>query len=133
MLYLEKAFQKKNKLKWEYVYIAIDLHGTIIKPNKETLEFYPAALRTLKYLSTREDVKLILFTSTYQSHIEDVFSYLVDAKVYFDYVNENPEIDNNERSDFNKKFHFDVLFDDKAGFNPLKDWEQVYTTVQQFE
>ena len=45
--------------------------------------------------------------------------------IKFDYINENPLEVNSELSDFSKKFYFNILLDDKAGFYPKEDWQIV--------
>ena len=38
---------------------------------------------------------------------------------------ENPEIESNRYANFTKKFYYDILLDDKAGFEP-NDWFEIY-------
>lgn len=48
--------------------------------------------------------------------------------IIFNHVNENPGI-SSKRGNFGfyeKKFYFNVLFEDKAGFDPLIEWKQIY-------
>ncbi|MCC6643353.1 hypothetical protein IT411_01265, partial [Candidatus Peregrinibacteria bacterium] len=79
-----------------------------------------------KLLSDREDICLILYTS---SHMDKAILYrekFAQLGINFVYINENPEAENSAYANFDQKFYFNVLFDDKAGFHPLKDWEVVY-------
>lgn len=132
MEHVKRAFDKMKERKWDCIYFAIDIHGTVIKStyNKDThFEYYPNAEKVLKYLSTREDIKLIIYTSSHEGYINDLLNNFVEKHIYFDYVNENPEVDTNKLSDFSKKFHFDVLLDDKAGFEPDRDWPLLYQAL----
>jgi hypothetical protein len=67
-------------------------------------------------------VKLILWTSSHRPVIDNALEFLRKKGIFFDYVNENPDIDNDKLCDFSDKFYFDVLLDDKAGFYPARDW-----------
>ena len=114
---------------WPEVYFCIDLHGTIIPSGKgsddktDALEFYPDAKEVLQWLSQRKDIILILWTSTSVKRIAPVWQWLTDNGIYFDYLNGNPHALNTPRSEFDKKFYFSVLLDDRAGFSPDDgDW-----------
>lgn len=128
------------------LYVAVDAHGTIIKPSKKTVMmtadgadkpdevvcncgtlvenvFYTDAINVLRKMSKCPNVKLILWTST-----QDVTSMVAKADswdIRFDYLNQNPDFQFTSYSDFSKKFYFDVLLDDKAGFEPEKDWKKL--------
>jgi hypothetical protein len=120
--------------KWDNIYIAVDLHGVIVKPtymtHEDVFDFYPGAIEALNVLSKIPEVKLILFTGSYRDVIENVLSALIDRHVYFDYVNENPEVENTYYLNTRCKLYYDVLFDDKAGFQPEADWPQVQKMFQ---
>lgn len=46
--------------------------------------------------------------------------------VIVDFVNCNPDCPTIPLCDFSEKFYFDVLLDDKAGFEAEKDWIKIY-------
>lgn len=125
---IKKAYDTAVSRGWDTMYWAVDLHETIMRPthSKEpSTEFYDGAVRVLKTLTERPDQYLILYTS---SHDDDVIHYLGLLRaqgVLFDYVNENPSVLNNAYGCFDRKFYFNVLVDDKAGFDPESDWEAV--------
>jgi hypothetical protein len=100
---------------WEKTYWAIDIHGTILKPNYKTneisREFYPGALEALRLLGKRKDIVKILYTCSYPHEIEQ-------------YV--NPEVIDGAYGYYNDKFYFNVLMDDKAGFDGETDWTEIY-------
>lgn len=127
-LFLE-TFKLKRKKNWDKIYIAVDIHGVILVPNYKTgeicTEFYPLAKDTLVKLSRRKDIELILYTCSYSHEIEQYKKLFSDNKINFKYVNENPEVENNGYGDFTKKFYFNILLDDKAGFVPAKHWKKI--------
>ena len=116
---------------WPEVYFCIDLHGTIIPGGKHSadktdeLEFYPHAKEVLQWLTKRNDIILILWTSTPRDRIGVVWDFLVENGIWFNYWNENPHAKDTPRSCFEKKPYFNVLLDDRAGFEPYTDWELI--------
>ena len=75
----------------------------------------------LQFLSSKDDVVLILFTCSYEDEIYRMIKYLNCTDIHFDYVNENPEVSNTTYGDYSKKMYCNILLEDKAGFEP-KDW-----------
>ena len=141
----EKAIQKAKERNFKYLYIAVDVHGTIFKSSRKTrqiwsknpnpseliakvrsvkeFDFLPYAEEALKLLSDHPRIKLILWTST-QNAWELVFE-LKQHGIKIDYLNSNPDFQFNSYADFTRKFCFDVLLDDKAGFDPEVDWKEI--------
>ena len=106
-------------------YWCIDLHGVICKPTYKRdykYTFYKDAKKVLQFLSKRKDIMLILYTCSHNDSISRARSWLFKHKIIFDYTNENRRIKSNRVSNFSQKFHFNVLLDDKAGFEGDKDW-----------
>jgi hypothetical protein len=124
----DRAFEKR----WYETYWAFDLHGTIIKPTYKDpswpAEYYPDAKKTLQILTKRPDVKMILWTSSFPHEIKQYVSQFEVDEIHFDAINQNPGISskNGNFGYYEEKFYFNVLFEDKAGFNPYKEWKQVY-------
>jgi hypothetical protein len=122
------AWNKKEEREWQYVYVMMDLHGTIIPSNYHTtndLDFVNASCKkVLQYLNKQEDVVLILWTSSYSKEIDRSWEWLVKNQIQFDYVNKNPLEKNNKYADFTEKPYFTLLIDDKAGWEP-EDWKDV--------
>jgi hypothetical protein len=132
---IKSAFARAKKQGWEKTYWLFDLHDTVISSNYgegEVEEFFPYAIETLQLLSTRKDICLILFTSSHPEKIQDYLRKFAKLNIRFVYINENPEASNSSYANFDKKFYFNVLFDDKAGFHPMNDWEPVYRYLQQW-
>jgi hypothetical protein len=125
---IKNTFDLKRAKGWPEVYFCIDLHGTIIPSGKtsndktDALSFYPYAKEVLQRLSQRKDIIMILWTSTPVTRLASVWQFLNDNGIYFEYFNGNPHAKDTPRSDFSKKFYFNVLLDDRAGFEPDTDW-----------
>ena len=136
MQFIERAFKRAKEQGWNKIYILVDIHGTILEPSYSTDEsylWYPYAKETLKYLSKREDICLILWTSSHKATIEDYLKEFKKYGIYFDYINENPEIKNTELGCFDKKPYFNIGIDDKFGFNAEEDWYELLSEIKKFK
>ena len=125
---INEAYKKFEQSNWEKIYWVIDLHGTIIgHTDKKDINIvppvYPHVEPVLSLLSQRGDICLILNTSTSRTHLEKTLEYLKKLGIKFDYINENPESRSSEFTDYSKKYYYDILLDDKAGFEPEDWWE----------
>lgn len=124
---IERSFKDKAIRKWPKLFWAIDVHDVILegkyKLNNDGAEYMPNALKVLRMLSNRkDDTALILWTSGHKGPTSDVLSKLEKEGVKFDYVNSNPECPDDHLCDFSRKFYFNVLLEDKAGFEGKTDW-----------
>ena len=128
---ITKATSQFKERNWDTLYWAIDLHGTICKFNYSnddlTIHYYEYAWKVLTELSRIPHVKLILFTCSYEENTNKILELFKKDRIIFDFVNENPEAKNTTYGDYSKKIYFNVLLEDKAGFDPEKDWEKIYT------
>ncbi len=128
---IERAFKQKKERNWEKLYFCVDLHETVLegKYNKFNIgaNLYPYAQEVLTYLYSRKDIVLILWTSSHDDAIKEIAQRLdTEYGIKFHYINENPEVSNTELCDFSKKFYFNVLLDDKAGFSGEDgDWKLI--------
>lgn len=127
------AFERAKAKNWDYIYILVDVHGTIFVPsylNKENYEFYPYAKEALQLLSKDPNIKLILWTSSTFEAAMDYSIVLNRNKIYFDYWNCNPEVEKQETDpetlDLSSKYYFNIGIDDKFGFEPETDWKLIY-------
>jgi len=124
---IQRAFDYADRKGWDRIYIFIDIHDTMIKANYKRgeipTEFYPHAIEVLQYLTKRSDIKLILYTCSHPHEIKQYEELFKSHDIVFDYVNENPEVktDLNGYGNYDKKPYFNVLMDDKCGFEP-HDW-----------
>jgi hypothetical protein len=127
---IRHAYEQKVIRKWEYLTWCFDLHDTAIvgKYNKMNAgaTIYPYARDVLDFLYTSKFNKTILWTSSYNESIQDILKRF-DLK--FHYINENPLCSNTEMCDFSKKFYFNLLFDDKSGFQGEYDWLEIKNTL----
>ena len=124
-------FEYKVKRNWDKTFWFVDLHGTVLKPNysygNTPKEFYPYAKETLQFLSTKEDIVLCIYTCSHSHEIAEYITLFEANKIKFKYINENPEVptDTNGYGCYDKKPYFNVLFEDKAGFDAETDWKEV--------
>ena len=128
--YIEKVFNGLNNGSFECVYVMIDVHNTILRPSfdkKETFEYFPYAKETLKLLSDNENIKLIMWTSSYDDKIKMYLKHFEENGIIFNFVNENKEYGNVSFACFDTKFYYDIGIDDKFGFDAENDWEEIYT------
>lgn len=131
---IERAFADKKRKGWEKLYFAIDLHdcvinGTYNKYNSGAT-VYPDCKEFFKWAESREDICIILWTSSYGSAITEIRKRLRKDGIHFDYINENPECPSNELCDFSGKFYFNILLDDKAGFVGETDWTLIVSELK---
>jgi hydroxymethylpyrimidine pyrophosphatase-like HAD family hydrolase len=137
--FIQKMFDNSIKKEWYETYWAFDLHGTILLPNHKKnlieMNYYPFALETLQLLTERPDIKMILWTSSFPKEIDQYVKNFKLDNIYFDAINENPNISsrNGNFGHYDKKFYFNVMFEDKAGFNPEIEWEQIYNLLKKYE
>jgi len=125
-----RAYQEKYLRKWEVLYFAVDLHGTIIERyTGKDINAYNGAEEVLRYLSNVPHIVLILYTSTSREDLAPFYEWCSKKGITFKYLNENPECLNNKTGDFSKKFYFNVLLDDRAGFDPTSDWSKTMSSV----
>ena len=129
-----RAYRTKKKRGWDMLYIAVDLHDTITcntyKRNELAKKiFFPQALETLRYLSSCKEITLILYTSSFPDYLESYYREMEKAGVHFKYLNSNPDCLSTDTGDFSNKFYFNIMLDDKAGLNPLKDWKKIYDLI----
>jgi hypothetical protein len=133
---LSIAIDTKKRKNWDYIYIAVDIHSTVLKPNYDSsnipTEFYPHAKEVLGLLGGIDSVKLIMWTSSTPEDIREYKKLFVKEGIFFDYVNENPEVKSEGFGYFEDKFYFNLLLEDKAGFDAnglSNDWIKLYKSI----
>lgn len=133
---IENCLRNARERGWEKTYWAIDIHGTILKPNYRhneiSREFYPHAIEVLQLLSKRKDIVKILYTCSYPHEIEQYIEYFAEHAIHFDHINKNPEVVDGGYGYYNDKFYFNVLMDDKAGFDGETDWKIIREMIESF-
>lgn len=129
---INNFFRDKEKRNWDKGYFFIDIHGTILKPNYQygntPSEYYPMAKETLQLISKIDDIVMIIYTCSHLHEIKEYLDLFKSDNIHFKYVNENPEVPTDPKGygNYDKKPYMNVLFEDKAGFNPETDWQEVY-------
>jgi len=108
---------------WGAYYVYVDIHSTVLEPDYGGLakKYYPHAEKTLKMLSDRSDVELVLYTCSYTNEIAQYLDFFEDSGITFDGVNRVP-VKNTRGGDFTDKPYFNILLEDKAGFVGKNDW-----------
>ena len=131
----KKAREKRDEHgNWKYpMYRLIDLHDVIIPGtytrNNEGKKFYPGAEEVLNWLTVRGNMCIILWTSSHVDSVKDIVFWFAEHKIAFNYINRNPEVESNELLNTSAKPYFDLLLDDKAGFNGETDWLLIKQTL----
>lgn len=133
---IRNCLDQARRKQWDKTYWAFDIHGTILKPTFQTgvasTEFYPFAQEVLQALSKRNDIVRILYTCSYPDEIKTYIQFFDEQSIRFQYVNENPEIAAGAYGHYERKFYFNVLFEDKAGFDPMTDWKSVLDLLKEY-
>jgi hypothetical protein len=124
----QTAYRKKIERGWEYIYVWVDIHETMLYPtykiNSDYI-FYPYAREVLERLSARPEIKLGLYTCSKKEEIEKYLQFFRSNYITFEFVNKNTDCDKTEYGDFTDKPYYNVLIEDKAGFEPEKDWKEL--------
>jgi hypothetical protein len=124
----ENGYADAIRKGWGYIYVFIDLHSTLIKPNYKyndiPTELYDGALEGLKMLHEAKDVKIVMYTCSHPHEILQYVEYFKGLGIEFDYINENPEVKTTttEYGCYDKKPYYNVMLDDKCGFDADYDW-----------
>lgn len=130
-------FEYKVLRNWDKTYWFFDIHGTILKPNYEygkiPTEFYPHALETLQFISGLSDIVMCLYTCSHPHEIEEYIKLFKENNINFKYINENPEVKTqmDGYGCYDKKPYMNVLFEDKASFNPEVEWKEVLNYMKE--
>ncbi len=126
---IRKALERKKARNWDKTYWGFDIHETMIISNWSVeelpLEFYPEVKEVMQMISKQEDIVCIIFTCSHPEQIVVYQEYFKKNDIHFDYINENPDVLNRAYGNYDKKPYFNVLFEDKAGFDPEEDWAKV--------
>jgi hypothetical protein len=133
-----KAYQQLKDRGWDTIYFVIDLHATCIEANysytNTPTKIFEEVIEPLQMLSNDPRVKLIMWTCSHPEQIVLYDKVFRDEDIHFDYFNENPEVKTEGTltyGNYDEKFYFNVLIDDKAGFDPDTDWKIVLETLNQ--
>lgn len=132
---IQRQFEIARDRKWDRTYWAVDLHGTLIRPNYRDDElptlYYTDALESMRLLTVRPDVRLIMYTCSWPEEIKRYLDKFRTDGIHFDHVNKNPEVESEGYGHYEDKPYFNVLLDDKAGFDPDLHWEDILRVMPQ--
>lgn len=130
---IKRAYQTMHDRNWDTVYWAIDLHGVCLKSNYENggYEFINDDARLgLLAISSRPESRLILWSSCHEFEQPAIISFMEGHGIKIHGFNKNSEVENTKTGNFDTKFYFSILLDDKAGFEPETDWQLIINTLQ---
>lgn len=125
---IDIAHRKAEDRGWDRIYFAIDVHDTILKANYDNGGYSfinDSARYAMQMLSRRSDIRIILWSSMYSYEMNSLIAWLASNDIHIDFANENPDEPDTTYACFARKFYFSVLIDDKAGFDPSCDWDQI--------
>ncbi len=132
---IKTCLKNATERNWTKTYWAFDIHGTILKSNfrrdEISTEFYPGAIEVMQVLGKRKDIVKILYTCSYPNEIEQYVELFEKHNIHFDYINQNPEVADGGYGYYQNKFYFNVLMDDKAGFDGDTDWHAIKEILEQ--
>ena len=133
---LKEAIKRLDEKGWDKIYFLVDIHGTIFEPSyseSDECKWLGESRDALRIMSKVDWISLILWTSTYPSVIQNHYLPVFEKEgIKFDYVNENPEVTNEALGCFDKKPYFNLLLDDKAGFDK-EDWKVLTKIVEEYD
>ena len=132
----DAAFIRMREKNWEKIYIAVDIHDTILRAcydDEETYDYLPLAKEALQAMSLRKDICLILWSSCHRNKLREYAQHFLDDGIIFDYINENPEVENTHLQNFEEKLYMNVGLDDKFGFDGENDWAIICRVLEEYQ
>ena len=131
----EATFYRAKKNDWDYIVVLVDIHDTIFKAcwdNPENYEYLGKAKEALQLMTRMPNIKMILWSSSYPEKLRDYRMHMLWDDIEFDAINENIEgIENTKLACFDKKLYFNVGIDNAFGFDPERDWNNIYNYLIQ--
>ena len=131
----EAAFYRAKENNWDYIIVLVDIHDTIFKATyskEDNYEYIGKAKDALQVMSARKDIKIILWSSTF-SKVQYILKLDKD-NIIVDAFNRNIDgIENTEIACFDEKPYFNVGIDNAFGFDPERDWDDIYNYLSQLQ
>ena len=125
------AFEKARQRNWDYVVFLVDIHDTIFKAtytDDEKFKYLGKAKEALQLMSERPDIKIILWSSTFDK--SKYILQLYKDNINIDAFNRNIDgIENTEIACFYEKPYFNVGIDNAFGFDAETDWEEIIKSL----
>jgi hypothetical protein len=131
---IDRAFQTMIERNWNKIYWAIDLHGVCLKSNYENGGYTFINDKVLPGLLTIQSVpesRIILWSSCHDHEKPAIVEFFDSHGIQVHHFNENPEEKSTKTGCFDQKFYFSILLDDKAGFDPDTDWDELIAAVNE--
>lgn len=130
----KRALAGAQRKKWDKIYIAIDIHDTIVygnyNANELPTEFIGNSKTILQEWSKRDDIVLLIYTCSHPVEIAKYMEFFKSNDIIFKYANRNPDVNNNELGCYDSKMYFNVLLEDKAGFNAEEECDIINEFVK---
>ena len=131
----EAAFYRTKENNWDYIVVLVDIHDTIFKATyskEENYEYIGKAKDALQVMSARKDIKIILWSSTF-SKVQYILKLDKD-NIIIDAFNRNIDgIENTGIACFDEKPYFNVGIDNAFGFEPERDWDDIYNYLSKLQ
>ena len=131
----EAAFYRAKENNWDYIVVLVDIHDTIFKATyskEENYEYIGKAKDALQVMSARKDIKIILWSSTF-SKVQYILKLDKD-NIIIDAFNRNIDgIENTGIGCFDEKPYFNVGIDNAFGFEPERDWDDIYNYLSKLQ
>lgn len=130
---IKKSYVIKSEKNWDTIFWMIDVHDTIfpgVYTQNQDYKFYRWSKEVLQFLSKQLDTHLILYTCSHTHEINRMLTTFELNDIYFDSVNLNKCVPNTPLGCYNDKPYFNILLEDKAGFEP-SDWINVKEILEQ--
>ena len=131
----EAAFYRAKENNWDYIVVLVDIHDAIFKATyskEENYEYIGKAKDALQVMSARKDIKIILWSSTFNK-IQYILQLDKD-NIIVDAFNRNIDgIENTGIACFDEKPYFNVGIDNAFGFEPERDWDDIYNYLSQLQ
>jgi len=122
---ISRAYNVAMERGHEMIFWCIDLHGTVLESNysSDSFTFLNAneTVPALQAISALPETRIILWSGITDADRDQVVKLFTDNGIRVDWVNENPAVPSSGTGNFEQKFYFSILVDDKAGFCPT-DW-----------
>lgn len=122
---ISRAYNVAMERDHEMIFWCVDLHGTVLESNysSDSFTFLNAedTVPALQAISALPETRIILWSGITDADRNQVVKLFNDNGIRVDWVNENPAVPSSGTGNFEQKFYFSILVDDKAGFCPT-DW-----------
>jgi hypothetical protein len=117
---IKNAYEQFNLRGWDKIYFALDIHGTVADSDYKTSsrELYRTAVEPLQVISNLPEVDIILFSCCYPADYDKYYELFDRNGILIKDFNKNSEVHNTKTGCFDSKFYFNIVADDKAGFEP---------------